>query len=75
MSNYHLRYEQVRGKKLGRCGFEMHENIDTLSIKMQKLFNARTFEAKAFDGAGNTVARVWVMDDGKWNWFCEREVA
>ena len=75
MSNYHLTYEQVRGKKIGRGGFEMHKTIGSVATKMQKLFNARAVEAKAFDREGNTVARVWVMDDGKWNWFCEQEEA
>ena len=74
MNNYRMTYQQIRGDKIGRGGFEMHENIDTLSIRMQKLFNARTFEAKAFDGEGNTVARVWVMDNKQCNWFCESEV-
>ena len=75
MSNYKLTYEQVRGKKIGRGGFEMHKTLDSVATRMQKLFNARAVEAKAFDREGNTVARVWVMDDGKWNWFCEQEEA
>lgn len=75
MSNYHMTYKHVRGKKIGCGGFEIHKTLGSVATRMQKLFNARTVQAKAFDCEGNTVARVWVMDDGKWNWFCEQEVS